>query len=64
MAVARDDLGRAARKRGIDGQVTIIRQFGIRCIYEYHIFELRKYVVSITAMIFFLCNSYFRSSNI
>ena len=32
MAVARDDLGRAARKRGIVGQVTIIRHFGIRCI--------------------------------
>ena len=32
MAVARDDLGRAARKRGIEGQVTIIRHFGIRCI--------------------------------
>ena len=32
MAVARDDLGRAARKRGIDGQVTTIRHFGIRCI--------------------------------
>ena len=32
MAVARDDLRRAARKRGIEGQVTIIRHFGIRCI--------------------------------
>ena len=32
MAVARDDLGRAARKRGIEGQVTIIRHFGIRCM--------------------------------
>ena len=32
MAVTRDDLGRAARKRGIEGQVTIIRHFGIRCI--------------------------------
>ena len=32
MAVARDDLGRAARKRGIEGQITIIRHFGIRCI--------------------------------
>ena len=32
MAVARDDLGRAARKRGIEGQVTIIRYFGMRCI--------------------------------
>ena len=32
MEVARDDLGRAARKRGIEGQVTIIRHFGIRCI--------------------------------
>ena len=32
MAVARDDLGRAARKRGIEGQVTIIRHFGIRRI--------------------------------
>ena len=32
MAVARDELGRAARKRGIEGQVTIIRHFGIRCI--------------------------------
>ena len=32
MAVARGDLGRAARKRGIEGQVTIIRHFGIRCI--------------------------------
>ena len=32
MAVARDDLVRAARKRGIEGQVTIIRHFGIRCI--------------------------------
>ena len=33
MAVARDDLGRAARKRGIEGQVTIIRHFGIRPVY-------------------------------
>ena len=33
MAVARDDLGRVARKRGIKGQVTIIRHFGIRCMY-------------------------------
>ena len=32
MAVAQDDLGRAARKRGIEGQVTPIRHFGIRCI--------------------------------
>ena len=32
MAVARDDLGRAARKRSIEGQVTIVRHFGIRCI--------------------------------
>ena len=32
MAVARDDLGRAARKRGIEGQVTIIRHFEIRRI--------------------------------
>ena len=32
MAVARDDLGRAARKRGIEGEVTTIRHFGIRCI--------------------------------
>ena len=32
MAVARDDLRRAARKRGIEGQVTIIRHFRIRCI--------------------------------
>ena len=32
MAVARDDLGRVARKRGIEGQVTIIRHFGSRCI--------------------------------
>ena len=32
MAVARDDLGRAAWKRGIEGQVTTIRHFGIRCI--------------------------------
>ena len=32
MSVARDDLGRAARKRGIEGQVTIIRHFRIRCI--------------------------------
>ena len=32
MAVARDGLGRAARKRGIEGQVTTIRHFGIRCI--------------------------------
>ena len=32
MAVTRDDLGRAARKRGIEGQVTIIRHFGIRCM--------------------------------
>ena len=31
MAVARDDLGRGARKRGIVEQVTIIRRFGIRC---------------------------------
>ena len=32
MAVARDDLGEVARKRGIEGQVTTIRHFGIRCI--------------------------------
>ena len=32
MAVARNDLGRAVRKRGIEGQVTTIRHFGIRCI--------------------------------
>ena len=32
MAVARYDLGRAARKRGIEGQVTIIPHFGIRCV--------------------------------
>ena len=32
MAVARDDLGRPARKRGIEGQETIIRHFGIRCM--------------------------------
>ena len=32
MAVTRDDLGRAARKRGIEGQETIIRHFGIRCM--------------------------------
>ena len=32
MAAARDDLGRAVRKRGIEGQVTTIRHFGIRCI--------------------------------
>ena len=32
MAVARNDLGRAARKRGIEGQVTTIRHFGIRCM--------------------------------
>ena len=32
MAVARDDLEKAAWKRGIEGQVTIIRQCGIRCI--------------------------------
>ena len=32
MAVARDDLRRAARKRGIEGQVTTIRNFEIRCI--------------------------------
>ena len=31
MAVARDDLGRVARKRVIEGQVTIIRHFGNRC---------------------------------
>ena len=35
MAVARDALLRAARKRGIEGQVTIIRHFGIRCITQY-----------------------------
>ena len=29
IAVARDDLGRATRKRDIEGQVTIIRHFGI-----------------------------------
>ena len=34
MPVARDDLGRAARKRGIEGQVTINRHFGIRCIWQ------------------------------
>ena len=32
MALARDDLGRAARKRGIESQVTTIRHFGIRCM--------------------------------
>ena len=32
MAVARDDLGRAAWKRGIEGQVTTTRHFGIRFI--------------------------------
>ena len=32
MAAPRDDLGRAARKRGIEGQVTTIRHFGIRCM--------------------------------
>ena len=32
MAVAQDDLGRAVRKRGIEGQGTTIRHFGIRCI--------------------------------
>ena len=34
MTVARDDLGRAAWKRGIEDQVTTIRHFGIRCILE------------------------------
>ena len=34
MAVARDDLGRAARKRGSEGQVTTIRHFGIRFIFH------------------------------
>ena len=34
MAVVRDDLGRAARKRGSEGQVTTIRHFGIRCILQ------------------------------
>ena len=32
MAVTRDDLGRAAWKRGIEGQLITIRHFGIRCI--------------------------------
>ena len=32
MAVKKVDLGRAARKRGIEGEVTTIRHFGIRCI--------------------------------
>ena len=32
MVVARDDLGRAGRKRGIEGQVITIRHFGIRCM--------------------------------
>ena len=32
MAVTWDDLGRAAWKRDIEGQVTAIRHFGIRCI--------------------------------
>ena len=32
MAVARDNLGKVARKRGIEGQVTTIRHFGIRCM--------------------------------
>ena len=35
MAVARDDLGRAARKRGIEGQATTIRHFGVKCIADY-----------------------------
>ena len=42
MAVARDDLGRAARKRGIEGQVTIIRHFGIRCIET--VIDIRKII--------------------
>ena len=42
MAVTRDDLGRAARKRGIEGQVTIIRHFGIRCI---ALFQLTTWVL-------------------
>ena len=34
MAVAWDNLGRAAQKRGIEGQITIIiHHFGIRCIH-------------------------------
>ena len=33
MVVTRDDLGRAARKRGIEGQVTTIRHFGISCMH-------------------------------
>ena len=37
MAVPRDDLGKAARKRGIEGQVAIIVHFGIRCIGRYKI---------------------------
>ena len=32
MVVARDGLGRAARKRGIEGQITTTRHFGIRCM--------------------------------
>ena len=40
MAVARDDLGRAARKRGIEGQATIIRHFGIRCMRSFFEFKL------------------------
>ena len=32
MAVARDDLERAGRKRGIEGQETTMRHFGIRCM--------------------------------
>ena len=45
MAVARDDLGRAARKRGIEGQVTTIRHFGIRCM-AVHIYILHELLLS------------------
>ena len=51
MAVARDDLGKAAWERGIEGQVTTIRHFGIRCIFReanstrlaYHLGETNLY---------------------
>ena len=40
MAVTRDDLGRAARKRGIEGQVTTIRHFEIRCMKDWFYYRL------------------------
>ena len=38
MAVTWDDLGRAAWKQGMEGQVTTIRHFGIRCMISRFVF--------------------------